>query len=281
MRTFFVGFLVFTAWCAFSVYYYTCNIKNLCTPPEPVKKVVPFEISDKSNFNFKTSDNIYFNLADDVPEVEGEMNNILGEIGKYLNKEDAINLRLSGKAYKEESSKKDMDKVAMARARKIKEILMSQNVDSNKIIIAGETGSLPDARNYDKLAGMVDMSFEIDSSAIAQLKNKFVKLYFATGSNRIVLDSALIQYFKEVKIYLDQNKDAKAQLIGHTDNVGSEQINLNLGKERAETMKKKLIEIGIREEQMELSSEGEANPIADNRTVNGRSQNRRVEININ
>lgn len=68
-------------------------------------------------------------------------------------------------------------------------------------------------------------------------------------------------------------------LEGHADGIGRESYNDRLGSARAETVKKYLMEqLGIPADSIRVVSYGEKNPVAPNRTREGRAQNRRVEI---
>ncbi len=65
-------------------------------------------------------------------------------------------------------------------------------------------------------------------------------------------------------------------VIGYTDSTGPEAYNLKLSERRAQAVADYLESLGI--DDIEVRGEGEANPIADNRTREGRAKNRRVEI---
>lgn len=69
-------------------------------------------------------------------------------------------------------------------------------------------------------------------------------------------------------------------VIGHTDSIGSDEYNLRLGQRRAESVKAYLISKGIDSRLIKTSSRGEREPIADNRTAEGRAKNRRVVIEV-
>jgi len=75
------------------------------------------------------------------------------------------------------------------------------------------------------------------------------------------------------------NKGVYLEIQGHTDNIGSESYNLNLGYKRAEHVMKYLAsEKGFPLHRMNVTSYGESKPIADNSTREGRAQNRRVAL---
>jgi OOP family OmpA-OmpF porin len=68
--------------------------------------------------------------------------------------------------------------------------------------------------------------------------------------------------------------------IGHTDSIGSEAYNLKLSVRRAEAVKAYLVSKGIEPNRIYTEGKGKAQPIADNRTAEGRAKNRRVEIEV-
>ncbi len=71
---------------------------------------------------------------------------------------------------------------------------------------------------------------------------------------------------------------AKISLVGYTDNVGSDAYNLKLSERRAEAVKDYLVKHAIDAARIQTSGRGKADPVADNSTERGRSQNRRVEV---
>ena len=99
---------------------------------------------------------------------------------------------------------------------------------------------------------------------------------FVTGSNK--LKSKSIKALDEVVGFTGQHPEAQLELIGYTDNTGSEKTNLKLSLARAEIVKKYLVKKGVATNRITTKGEGIANPIADNKTKAGRAQNRRVEI---
>jgi outer membrane protein OmpA-like peptidoglycan-associated protein len=69
-----------------------------------------------------------------------------------------------------------------------------------------------------------------------------------------------------------------ARIEGHTDSSGSAAINQTLSEQRAEAVRTALIERGVDADRLNAAGLGPERPIADNATVAGREQNRRVEI---
>lgn len=101
-------------------------------------------------------------------------------------------------------------------------------------------------------------------------------LFFA--SNSVELDQ---HAHKELDLWVDfftGRRDLAIELIGHTDNVGSEAYNLKLSKQRADVVAEYLVAKGINPARISVQGVGFAKPIADNSSEDGRGKNRRVDI---
>ncbi|MEO5669982.1 MAG: outer membrane protein OmpA [Ramlibacter sp.] len=68
--------------------------------------------------------------------------------------------------------------------------------------------------------------------------------------------------------------------VGHTDSVGSDAYNQRLSVRRAEAVKAYLVSKGIEKNRVYTEGKGEKQPVADNKTSEGRAKNRRVEIEV-
>jgi OOP family OmpA-OmpF porin len=89
----------------------------------------------------------------------------------------------------------------------------------------------------------------------------------------------------KVKIteYREQAKDELSHaehvmISGYTDNVGETKSNSTLSLKRAEAVRDHLVSLGADAKKFEVTGAGESNPIADNKTKEGRAKNRRVEV---
>ena len=68
--------------------------------------------------------------------------------------------------------------------------------------------------------------------------------------------------------------------VGHTDSVGSDAYNQKLSVRRAEAVKAYLVNKGVDKARVYTEGKGESQPVADNKTKEGRAKNRRVEIEV-
>ena len=85
----------------------------------------------------------------------------------------------------------------------------------------------------------------------------------------------------EIALKMQQTPELKAKLTGHTDDRGGEEGNVKFGLKRADAVKSYLVkEHSIAEDRIETASAGEAEPVGDNTTAEGRKENRRVVVEL-
>jgi len=82
----------------------------------------------------------------------------------------------------------------------------------------------------------------------------------------------------KLSITLNKYDDTNIQVLGHTDNTGTEKYNANLSKQRASSVKTYLVTKDVSNSRLTGTGYGELDPIASNETLEGRTLNRRVEI---
>jgi len=82
----------------------------------------------------------------------------------------------------------------------------------------------------------------------------------------------------EVVRILEENPSLKLEIQGHTDNVGDDVLNMRLSLERAESVRRYLIDHGVTADRLVARGYGESRPTAGNGTAGGRSANRRIEF---
>lgn len=99
-------------------------------------------------------------------------------------------------------------------------------------------------------------------------------IFFATNSAELTKESKrLIDLFAD---FLRHNPTVKAEIQGHTDNIGNDKDNLLLSERRAQSVYRYLIEQGIPQNRIRYKGYGESKPIAPNDTEAGRAKNRRT-----
>lgn len=101
---------------------------------------------------------------------------------------------------------------------------------------------------------------------------------FETGSDR--LKRSTLAALDEAADVLKTHTRVVVEIQGHTDNVGGNRANQALSEKRAQAVKAYLIEKGVPARRLEARGYGESVPVADNKTVDGRAQNRRIAFKV-
>ena len=103
-------------------------------------------------------------------------------------------------------------------------------------------------------------------------------LLFKTG--KAELDARSYRLLDQMVDFMNQNATLRIEIGGHTDDVGSNSSNKRLSEARAKAAVIYISDKGISATRMIAKGYGEASPIADNATIEGRTQNRRVEMKV-
>lgn len=99
-------------------------------------------------------------------------------------------------------------------------------------------------------------------------------------TNRAEINAGFYDVLNSVVVVLKEYEKTTVDVIGHTDSVGSEAYNQRLSENRARSVAEYLSGQGVMSARLLIAGMGEAQPIASNSTPEGRSQNRRVNIQI-
>jgi OOP family OmpA-OmpF porin len=92
------------------------------------------------------------------------------------------------------------------------------------------------------------------------------------------LRTSEIRKLDEVASFAEKHPDVELEASGHTCSLGAEAYNQKLSERRAESVKAYLVNKGVAAQRIVTVGHGESRPMADNRTREGREQNRRVEV---
>ncbi|WP_187264632.1 OmpA family protein [Pontibacter beigongshangensis] len=114
----------------------------------------------------------------------------------------------------------------------------------------------------------------ISAGAAVVLNN----IFFNTGEYALAQDSKT--ELNKLISFLQQNKDLKIEIAGHTDDVGSDDANQVLSEKRARSVAEYLAGKGIGKDRLRSKGYGESRPKQPNTTEENRSLNRRIEMKI-
>lgn len=144
-------------------------------------------------------------------------------------------------------------------------------------VIGGSLGAFAGSR-MDKQAKELEKIAETrrtEEGLVTKLKSDIL---FDTG--KADLKPAAIDNLKQMAEIMKKYPENVLTVKGFTDNTGTSAINEKLSAQRAEAVKKQLVSAGMPETVISTVGLGPSYPIAENTTADGRSHNRRVEIEV-
>lgn len=235
------------------------------------------------NFNFKKDE---FNRI--VPIKDSILFGIL-KLKDYLYKFPNQKIVISGFAMNSETNSSAFPNLGLARANDVKNLLVEKGISPGQIKIQGElVEDLHESRKM--ILGPIDYSFvskmEDEGSNInwdllkTTLNQDPLQLNFNSGASSIELTEDQRAKIADISNYLDNVEGSTILIIGHTDNQGDRGENTALGLERAEFAKNYLARNGVNPARIDVDSKGPDEPIASNKTLEGRSKNRRTVVSI-
>ncbi|MFN2439043.1 MAG: OmpA family protein [Chitinophagaceae bacterium] len=115
---------------------------------------------------------------------------------------------------------------------------------------------------------------EVKQEVVKRIEYAAKNVYFVTASYK--LSSRSFKPLNDLVTLLNEDKDLKLSIEGHTDNVGADDYNQTLSDNRAQSVKDYLVSKGIDESRLTSQGFGETQPVADNKTAAGKAKNRRV-----
>ena len=276
------------------LYHFLCCQNNCCQNPTSSTASISAVSTEKftlmgkdidykcqGNFNFLNSDfKTVLPVADSI--------NLGIEKLKLALQKSQQNLSITGYCLATEKNNSAFENLGLARANYVKNYFVAKGIDAELIDIKG---IVKNDLQFDKTTtfgpvdfGLNDTNSQTEKEDFELLKSKInanpLTMYFNTGQTTIDLSVEDRKKVGNLVRYLDNVSDAKIDVIGFTDNVGKAENNIKLGQERADFAKNYLVSNGISAERIISESKGSENPIADNKTADGRAKNRRTEVKI-
>ena len=160
-------------------------------------------------------------------------------------------------------------------------------VDGNNVSVRGEVAN---EAQRQQIAGDIAASLNptyivrngLRVSAAEQnlLDTTLGKRIIEFESGQAVIRPSGLSILDEMAAALLKVKGKKVEVIGHTDNTGLRESNLNLSLARAEAVRTYLAGKAIDPAMINVSGQGPDRPVADNATADGRARNRRIEFRV-
>ncbi len=157
---------------------------------------------------------------------------------------------------------------------------ITMSLDQNKSygLIASAEGYIMHSSNLSEDTSSI-RRLDIGMNALTEVIDKpmvLQNIFFETASAKLLSNSET--ELNKLLWTLRKNEQMKIEIRGHTDNVGTDDYNLQLSSERARSVYQYLIDRGIMADRLSYVGHGKKQPIATNDTEIGRKQNRRTEF---
>lgn len=286
--------VLLASWMVGSTWWHVCNIKQICDAPlsthaeEPIHAethITPLHIMDGSALMLTSPGHFVFEKSGaeaDLSAVKSELDSLV----EYLRAKPDRNLNIKGFYNSSETNTTQWPDLGIARAENVKSYLISLGISKDRLTTSSEmTDDL--AINNNKVNGGIafdffDLTDAITTSLAKEQKFsdifKPLDLYFHSGSIDYIRTTDNENFLAEAKKFLNDNKDKKLLLTGHTDNTGTVEGNQQLSNDRAEQIKALFEKAGIKSDKLMVEAKGQSSPKASNNTEDGKAANRRVTI---
>ncbi|MES2803804.1 MAG: OmpA family protein [Bdellovibrionota bacterium] len=162
-----------------------------------------------------------------------------------------------------------------SQGRNTASVISSPQVNSESIPVA--TGSTAYAATDQTVMSELSQ-FLANPAAVAPRAFSLRELNFSTGSAQLSTQANATS--TALAALLNQYSTARIRIVGHTDNIGVESANQKLSMDRAEVLRQSLVGQGIAADRIEAAGMGSVQPVGDNASDSGRSQNRRIDIEV-
>jgi OOP family OmpA-OmpF porin len=247
----FLVILLFLFWSLGSGWYYVSEVKKVYQTSESLVEVKPAIL-----FAINNGDPI---LSKNYLEFK---QGLLSRIGNF-NK-----LKITGLYSADEINSTSFENLGIARAISVQNML--EEVGQERVTIAAEQiDVLSNALTVDGVSFRVFVCNEIYE------ETEFGAVIYDVDSLDGGLNNSLDNYLKFLS---KEENNKRVDLTGHTDDIGDEGENYRLGLKNANVIREALIAKGVLPENINVNSKGQTEPVADNSTEEGRSQNRRIEL---
>ncbi|WP_394774008.1 OmpA family protein [Flavobacterium sp.] len=252
-------------------------------------KFVPFSINGPA-IEYQTTDNLKFlkNSSGIILPVSDSITIGIEKLKEFLVANPDQKITLTGFAVSNETNNTSSNDLGYGRANEVRRYFISKGLNASQLTIKHE---IIDSwtTNNDTLLGPVTYKFENSDSANAHEKWSVLKakinsdpliFHFDTNKSSNLLSDIEKQKVDEINTYMKNIKDAVILIVGHSDNVGTRNVNVIIAQKRAEFSKNYLVKKGIEASRILTESKGPDEPVKENTTEEGKAKNRRTVITI-
>ena len=283
MRLFF-GFLIFAAWISVARYHFVCQLRGNCGDKQELvddkERAKTLSLAFGGETILEGYDQFYFKDGISKPTLNDNNYAFLDSLAGHLFDNEDKNLKIIGHYLESEKAIDNgiYENIGIVRANNIRQALVDVGVEPDRISI--------DAQQDEGNILKEPITFELldrENSEYTPIQYTFEDMTisdvnFESDSDVFTPLESFLTYADTMAIFFEQNPDKVLMIEGHCDATGSDTHNNDLGKRRAESAKKFLMDEKGIQVNITTSTKGEKAPTATNKTKEGRAKNRRVRF---
>lgn len=252
-------------------WYYSNNHSEECCPKEIEATVAPTVIKkerDPLMFNWSSNKTLISDTK--FPDFKS---NILAD-----NKEGRI-LEITGRYFEGETAPENYADMGRARAEAIWKERFPE-IPATRVKFKSEKIPMRDGVKTEEFAAATFNWIDAPTEAPKVIETANTALiYFNFNGTKGKLNQEVTDYLQKVAARLKAGTE-KVNITGHTDDIGEEASNNDLGMRRARRVKSILIKNGVDASRISIFSKGETDSVESNETETGRALNRRAFVEI-
>lgn len=281
----FLLFLVFLVFAVFARWTYVCEIRQLCTEPE-ADSLVDVRLKNLNLLNedgdtlLSGYDQFAFDEGGLTPRLNANNQDFLDTLTDIMVADSTLRLTLTGFYLETETmAPAFFENMGLGRADAIRQLLRARGLHEDRMPLDhGISADLPlVAPMAFQVYTYTGVPEEYASTAYTFTNMTFSEANFAFDSDEFRPGDPFKLYADSVATYFSLNPEKGMTIIGHTDNIGTPKYNLDLGMRRARSARAYFLELGV-ENEIEVASSGEKEPVAPNDSPANRQKNRRVNF---
>lgn len=289
MRGFIIGLLLLLAYAIPARWYFVCQLRHQCgnvIVPKPPTRPMTLSLYDGEKAVLEGYEQFGFAPNAIQPDISANNQAFLQQVAAYLKSSPSKKITLTGRYLPSESIAKSgiFENIGIARAAAVEQLLVKMGVDEKSFTIDYQkviSTALSEPISFNAFLPKPD---DYDRPVYSFKDNTFSDANFAFASDQFKPGEQCILYADSVKAFLETNPAMMLTITGHTDSIGPDKVNLNLGLRRAKNAAAYFRELGVKST-IVSTTKGEEAPVAPNSiggvdNPEGRQKNRRVNFRI-
>lgn len=252
MRAFLLGLCLFALFFIFGRWYFVCETRGHCGEQEAQislpERPEDLHLIDDIDTLYGPSQQFLFAQKMIKPNMNASNQAFLDEVVDFLAKNPDRKIMLTGRFTESEKLADSgfFENIGIARAAHFETLLENRGIDQKQVETSGLESSDEEMNRpllFNILPKETTENFDIPQYRFED--NTFSEANFEFNSHIFKPGEQLNTYADSVKVFLDKNPNYILTITGHTDSLGTEELNMDLGMRRAQSAKEYFEELGI------------------------------------